>query len=41
MKCLIMIAATAIANDVTLVTHNLDEFARVIGLRYEDWEVAT
>ena len=37
----LMIAATAIANDLTLVTHNLDEFAQVVGLRYEDWEVAT
>lgn len=35
----LMIAATAIANDVTLVTHNLDEFARVADLRYEDWEL--
>ena len=36
----LMIAATAIANDLTLVTHNLDEFARVVGLRYEDWGVS-
>ena len=35
----LMIAATAIAHDLTLVTHNIDEFARVVGLRYEDWEV--
>ena len=33
-----MIAAIAIANDATLVTHNVDEFSRVIGLRWEDWE---
>ena len=35
----LMIAATAIANDLTLITHNLDEFARVVGLRYEDWDL--
>jgi tRNA(fMet)-specific endonuclease VapC len=35
----LMIAATAIANDLTLVTHNTDEFGRVVGLRYEDWEL--
>lgn len=34
----LMIAATALANDATLVTHNLQEFARVPGLRLEDWE---
>jgi tRNA(fMet)-specific endonuclease VapC len=34
-----MIAATAIANDLTLVTHNADEFSRVTGLKWEDWEV--
>lgn len=34
----LMIAATAIANDLTLVSHNADEFSRVVGLRWEDWE---
>jgi tRNA(fMet)-specific endonuclease VapC len=34
----LMIAATAIANDLILVTHNTDEFSRVVGLRWEDWE---
>ena len=34
----LMIAAIAVANDVTLVTHNVSEFSRVSGLRWEDWE---
>lgn len=34
----LMIAAIARAHDATLVTHNLGEFSRVIGLRMEDWE---
>jgi tRNA(fMet)-specific endonuclease VapC len=34
-----MIAAIALANDLTLVTHNTREFGRVVGLRMEDWEV--
>lgn len=34
----ILIAATALANDLTLITHNLKEFGRVSGLRVEDWE---
>lgn len=34
----LQIAATARAHDLTLVTHNTREFARVIGLRVEDWE---
>ncbi|MCB0064368.1 MAG: type II toxin-antitoxin system VapC family toxin [Caldilineaceae bacterium] len=34
-----MIAATAIANQCTLVTPNIREFSRVIGLQIEDWEV--
>jgi tRNA(fMet)-specific endonuclease VapC len=34
----ILIAATALANDLTLVTHNVREFGRVNGLSIEDWE---
>ncbi|MEN3335630.1 MAG: hypothetical protein V7641_4995 [Blastocatellia bacterium] len=33
------IAAIAIANDVTLVTHNVKEFSRINRLKIEDWEV--
>ncbi len=32
-----IIAATALANHATLVTHNLKEFKRVKGLKVEDW----
>lgn len=34
-----MIAAIALARDLTLVTHNTAEFGRVTGLKLEDWEV--
>ena len=34
----LMIAAIARAHDLTLVTHNISEFQRVLGLRLEDWE---
>lgn len=34
-----MIAATAIAHELTLVTHNVSEFSRVAGLKWEDWAV--
>lgn len=34
----LLIAATAVANDVTLVTRNVREFRRVPELRVEDWE---
>ena len=34
----LLIAAIALAHDLTLVTHNLSEFSRVNGLRLEDWE---
>jgi len=34
----LLIAATARAHDLVLVTHNLREFSRVPGLRIEDWE---
>jgi len=36
----LLIAATAIANELVLVTHNTREFERVVGLRLEDWEIA-
>lgn len=35
----LMIAAIAIANQLTLVTHNTREFSRVPNLRIEDWEL--
>lgn len=34
----LLIAAVALANEATIVTHNTAEFARVRGLRSEDWE---
>jgi tRNA(fMet)-specific endonuclease VapC len=33
-----MVAASALAYDLILVTHNTDEFSRVTGLKWEDWE---
>jgi tRNA(fMet)-specific endonuclease VapC len=33
-----LIAAIAIANNVTLVTHNTGEYGRISGLKIEDWE---
>ena len=33
----ILIAASAMANNSTLVTHNKREFERVAGLKIEDW----
>jgi tRNA(fMet)-specific endonuclease VapC len=33
-----MIAAIALANGSTLVTHNVAEFSRVPGLAIEDWQ---
>ena len=35
----LIIAATALANGCTLVTHNTQEFSRVPGLVLEDWEL--
>ena len=37
----IMIAATALANNATLVTNNVNEFKRVPGLRIESWAETT
>ena len=34
----IQIAAIALVSDLTLVTHNVSEFARVANLKFEDWE---
>ena len=34
----LMIAATALANNLTLVTHNTAEFACVPGLQLDDWQ---
>jgi tRNA(fMet)-specific endonuclease VapC len=36
----LMIAGIALANGLTLVTHNTDEFRRIPGLRIADWESA-
>lgn len=33
-----LIAAIARANNATLVTHNVGEFSRIVGLKLEDWE---
>jgi tRNA(fMet)-specific endonuclease VapC len=33
------IAAIALANSCTLVTHNIAEFNRVPGLPLEDWQI--
>lgn len=33
----LMIAAVALANDLTLVTHNTADFQAIPGLRLEDW----
>ena len=33
-----LIAAIALANGLTIVTHNTSEFRRVQGLLVEDWE---
>lgn len=35
----LMIAAIALANNLTLVTHNTREFERVAGLSLEDWQI--
>jgi tRNA(fMet)-specific endonuclease VapC len=35
----LLIAAIALANQATLVTANVDEFSRVIGLQVENWQL--
>jgi len=35
----LQIAAIALANNLTLITHNTREFGRIDGLQVEDWEV--
>ena len=37
----LLIAATALANDATVVTNNVEEFSRVPGLRVENWTIPT
>jgi tRNA(fMet)-specific endonuclease VapC len=34
----VLIGAIALANNLTLITHNIGEFSRIDGLAYEDWE---
>jgi len=36
----LLIASTAILHDMTLVTHNAQDFAHIPGLRLEDWLAA-
>ena len=33
----LMIAVIALANDLTLITHNVSEFGRITSLKIEDW----
>lgn len=35
----LFIAAQARSRDLVVITHNVGEFSRVSGLRWEDWEV--
>ena len=35
----LLVAAIALARDLTLVTHNTSEFGRIAGLKLEDWEI--
>ena len=34
----LIVASIAIANDLTVVTHNTKDFANIPGLRIEDWQ---
>lgn len=34
-----LIAAIALANGLTLITHNVNEFSRIDDLEVEDWEI--
>jgi tRNA(fMet)-specific endonuclease VapC len=34
---ILLIASTALVHDLTLVTHNVQDFANVLGLRVVDW----
>jgi tRNA(fMet)-specific endonuclease VapC len=36
----LMMAATAVSHDLTLITHNTREFSGVVGLKFEDWELS-
>jgi tRNA(fMet)-specific endonuclease VapC len=36
----VLIAGQAKARNLTLVTHNTDEFGRVPGLRFDDWQAS-
>ena len=36
----VLIAATALANGLVIVTHNTREFSRISGLLIEDWQLA-
>jgi tRNA(fMet)-specific endonuclease VapC len=36
--CDLQIAAIALVHDLVVVTHNINEFSRVQGLAWEDWE---
>jgi tRNA(fMet)-specific endonuclease VapC len=36
----IMLAGTALARDLILITHNTREFSRVTGLRFNDWSIS-
>jgi tRNA(fMet)-specific endonuclease VapC len=35
----LLIAAIALANGLTLITHNTVEFSRVVGLPLDDWQI--
>lgn len=37
----LQIAGIALANNLTIITHNTAEFSRITGLRIEDWELET